>query len=161
MSKKLFIFGAGGSVHANGPLNKDWTERIKKNKDNSRDNKTAIDFLNGLQGFDNVEALLSFLDLSIIEKHNYLPLPGNIKYLKDVRTKLISNIINVAKEVVHDPFTSSFLNKVELKDGDTIINFNYDLLVDRSLFDSNLWNPYKGTTEKTCGYGFGISSLAI
>jgi len=39
MSKKLFIFGAGSSVHANGPLNKNWINRIKESFQYSMLNK--------------------------------------------------------------------------------------------------------------------------
>src|SRR3970040_2075728 len=74
MSKKVYILGAGSSVHVIGPLNTDWIERIKKNNENLEKEKTAIDFLNGLPGFNNLEVLLSLIDLSIIEQHNYLPL---------------------------------------------------------------------------------------
>ena len=98
MCKKVYIFGAGSSVHIGGPLNKDWIERIKSNQEN-RIHSIAIDFLNNLPGFDNLEALLSLVDLSIIEKHNYLPLSASIDYLENVGKQIIECIVSVADEI--------------------------------------------------------------
>jgi hypothetical protein len=163
MSKKVFIFGAGSSVHADGPLNKDWIERIKNNKDNIKDYPVAITFLNSLPGFNNLEALLSLIDLSIIEQHNYLPLSASIDYLKSIRAQIINCIVNVAnettKKVEKDSLLFDFFQKTNLEEGDTLINFNYDLVVDWGLFKTELWNPYLGIKNNLCGYGFGISSL--
>ena len=163
MSKKVYILGAGSSVHVNGPLNTDWIERIKKNNENLEKEKTAIDFLNGLPGFNNLEVLLSLIDLSIIEQHNYLPLSCSIDYLKNTRTRIIECIVNVANEITEkaqkDSLISDFFKKIKLQEGDTVINFNYDLAFDWGLYKTGLWNPYKGVRENTCGYGFGITSL--
>jgi len=163
MSNKIFIFGAGSSVHVGGPLNKDWIERIKNNPDTIKDYATAISFLTSLPGFDNLEALLSLFDLSIIEQHNYLPVSASLNYLEHIRKQLICCIGNVAKELTEsakeDSLIEDFFNKTKLQEGDTVINFNYDLLVDNGLFKTGLWNPYSGIKNNTCGYGFGITSL--
>lgn len=159
-TKRVYLFGAGGSVHANGPLNKDWIERIKKNNENINNEQAAIDFLNNLPGFDNLEALLSLIDLSIIEQHNYLPISASLDYLKNIREKIIDCIVNVAREInTNDRLVNDFFEKTKLQDGDTVINFNYDLLVDCGLYKTNLWNPYLGVRSNECGYGFGITSL--
>lgn len=164
MSNKIYIFGAGSSVHAGGPLNKNWIEQIKNDPDNINDYATAISFLNSLPGFDNLEALLSLIDLSIIEQHNYLPVSASLSYLESIRKQIICCIVNVAKKLNKkakiDSVIKNFFNKTKLQEGDTVINFNYDLLVDNALFKTGLWNPYKGIKNNTCGYGFGISSLA-
>lgn len=163
MSKRVFIFGAGSSVHLGGPLNIDWIERIKKNNGNLKKEKEAIDFLNSLLGFNNLEALLSLIDLSIIEQHNYLPLSCSIDYLKDTRTRIIECIVNVANEITgkaqKDSLMSDFFKKTKLQEGDTVINFNYDIVVDCGLFKAGLWNPYIGMGNNICGYGFGITSI--
>ncbi len=160
--KKVFIFGAGSSIHVGGPLNIEWIGRIKKNEKNIEKHSTAISFLDNLPGYDNIEGLLSLIDLSIMEQHNFLPLSASLDYLNKIRTELIDCIINVADEVTNDAESNflirDFLNKTGLQKGDTVINFNYDLAVDNGLFMTSLWNPYLGVRNNSCGYGFGISA---
>lgn len=87
-------------------------------------------------------------------------MPASLDYLKDIRIQLIDCVINVAEEMnPNDPLINNFFNKTDLKAGDTVINFNYDLLVDDGLFKTKKWNPYVGLENSRCGYGFGVSSL--
>lgn len=149
-------------MHIGGPLNKDWIKEIKNNQKN-KIHSIAIDFLNNLSEFDNLEALLSLVDLSVIEQHNYLPISAPLDYLENVRTQIVECIVNVANEITsdaeEDPLIYDFFRKTNLKDGDTVINFNYDLGVDWGLYKTKLWNPYQGTENNRCGYGFGMLSI--
>jgi len=158
--KKIFILGAGSSVHINGPLNKDWAERIIKNETNLHSNGDAVSFLKNNPGFNNIESLLTLIDLSIETKHNFLPLSSSLDFLFKLREQLSSCIIKVADEITKqaqkDMQLKKFFDNEGLAQDDTIINFNYDLLCDNALHKTGLWNPYKGIRTEISGYGFGL-----
>ncbi len=158
--KKAFIFGAGSSVHVAGPLNKEWIGIIKKNEKNIEKHSTAISFLDSLPGYDNIEGILTLIDLSIMEQYDFFTKRDSFGYLKKVQSDLLDCIKNVADEItekaVEDLLLRDFFVKAGLKKGDTVINFNYDLVVDNGLYMTRQWNPYLGVRKNVCGYGFGI-----
>ena len=103
---------------------------------------------------------MTLIDLSIEAKHNFLPGSLSLEFLAKLREQLVNCIIEVAGEITkkaeEDTQLKKFFDKEGLAQDDTIINFNYDLLCDNALHKTGLWNPYKGISEKICGYGFGL-----
>lgn len=156
MGNKVLIFGAGSSVHAGGPLNRDWIKTIKLDEENNKENKEAINFLEKNSNYTDLEALITLIDLSIIMRHDYLSISASLD-LNNVRNQLINCIINVVKKVnLETEQKIRHFIKNKLKEGDAVINFNYDLLIDTYLSKTDLWSPYYGNNKEICGYGFGV-----
>ena len=106
---------------------------------------------------ENLEALISFIDLNtsgeikatLINKEgvpfNFAKrsLFWNFTDLEELRTCLQTYIfLSLIRPKVKSDALVSFLNLIEVDD--KIISFNYDLIVEKALFDMGIWKPRDG-----------------
>ncbi len=114
---------------------------------------------------ENIEALLSFIDLNLSgqiratvidangEKADFTKssLFWNFTDLGDLRGAITTYIyLSLIHPEVQQNVMESFVRL--LNDGDQIVTFNYDLMVETALYERNLWNP-------SDGYGVQFQSL--
>lgn len=156
MKKRTFVFGAGSSVHAGAPLAKNLVHAIIEKCTDVPHLKQAVEFLKTCNDQTDLEAIISLIDLSIDGQCNYFPTSFTIPSLKEIRRQLVNAIVTVLKSINLriDPQIKSYFKR-QIRAGDAIINFNYDLLVDSYLHSTGLWNPYASYRKKSSGYGFG------
>jgi len=131
--------------------------KLEKNDGKKIVNKNFEEFINSL----NIEFVCSFLDLHI--KHNFIPEAEGVD-LKGCPIPFISGFYqseleSALKFIMHHMLdllleenlevNSSTINKMSsfFQEDDTIITFNYDLLIEKMLWNRQLWNPFDG-------YGF-------
>jgi hypothetical protein len=172
--KKVYILGAGFSWSAGFPLAKDFFSFVSSHIQNSIDTRDIGNsgFFNELDDFTkkvekhyqwiltDVELLCTYMDLAILS--NSLGIfQGIFNSLDDLRLFRIkfSGAIVRAFRYKHDEFKISRRERTEkekeanklywefceiLEEGDTVISFNYDLLVEMGLWQQNKWTFLDG-----------------
>jgi len=129
-------------------------------KDNGTPPKTSIEYP-GMY-FPDIESVCTILDLNI--QRPYLPegigvdLKGcPIPFIEGFTVEKLKNVINyIHQKIVEILLPSNLKTDKKLLDkaiskidiGDTVITFNYDLLLEQGLLKRGLWNPNDG-------YGIG------
>ncbi|MFH1288049.1 MAG: SIR2 family protein [bacterium] len=165
MSKRIFILGAGVSSEAGLPLTRELfgsiLEYLKKSKEPNEkefypillkfleDNKTN-NFL-----FENIELLLTYIDFALLNNSNGIFNCSND--LGDIRRGLSDSLVKmlhceyhfsqkvINQQVDTDDIFYKFCN--ELSNGDIVITFNYDVIIENRLWLQNKWTFLDG-------YGF-------
>ena len=115
---------------------------------------------------DDLEALVSFVDLNLSTDVHALVVDGNgepadlrrrghfwnASELNDVRVSVATYLyLTLIEPGVDESLLGHFVNG--LADGDSIVTFNYDLVLDAELWRQRLWQP-------TDGYGITFPNLA-
>jgi len=169
MKKRVFIFGSGASVKAGFPLACDFISRIKKHLNDSL-NSLDSDFKDEFNRFivqaeklaplllRDIELFFTFLDLLDqnirIDLYNELFL--EIDNLAVFRKKLSGALLGLFEKIHVDIYSkddqtrevlmpyNSFCLGLSANFKDTVITFNYDLLLERELWMQNKWTFLDG-----------------
>ena len=162
MSNRVFLLGAGFSKDAGFPLANELICFIQNHLNtsmNTRDidfKKEFSDFLNGIHPslFLNVELFLTYIDLALLNSSvGIFTRSASAEDLRLFRRKLSGALVR-AFDKAHLELKGRFSNRnvflkfcEQLKDGDSIITFNYDLVVEQELWLQRKWTFLDG-------YGF-------
>jgi len=170
MGKQVFIFGAGASVHAGAPISRELMLKIMEYVETKssivqyqceqvqwlKDYLQKLEFDEWKDNFD-IEMFCTMLDFLNFDFHiqsskkdlsgkfahilgkNAFEVEQVLKIIKILITHILSPVkIKDEKEILR-----LFLEKY-VKEGDMLLTFNYDLLLDQALWDASLWSPHKG-----------------
>jgi hypothetical protein len=162
MSNRVFILGAGFSKAAGFPLANELVYFIQNHLNtsmNARDiefKKEFSDFLNGIHSslFLNVELFLTYIDLALLNNSvGIFTRSASAEDLRLFRRKLSGALVRTFDNA-HFELTRGFSNRniflkfcEQLQDGDSVITFNYDLVVEQGLWLQRKWTFLDG-------YGF-------
>lgn len=159
MSNRVFLLGAGFSKDASFPLANElicFIQNHLKTSMNTRDidfKKEFSDFLNEIHPslFLNVELFLTYIDLALLNNSvGIFTRSASTEDLRLFRRKLSGALVR-AFDNAHLELKGRFLNRnvffkfcEQLKDGDSIITFNYDLVVEQELWLQRKWTFLDG-----------------
>ncbi|MGB9431839.1 MAG: hypothetical protein WBQ89_06320 [Candidatus Acidiferrum sp.] len=160
--KRLFVFGAGASVHAGYPLaSKLWPALANWAKTNFSESHLVRDVVEFMDSaFDlskSFELLLTDLDDRIERLHATASPTDDERMMKallvSLRNGLTQMLLSYFDAIRSQPaeLYNTFAAKV-LKAGDSIITFNYDLALDRELAHTDKW-------DISDGYGFELDTV--
>lgn len=144
--RRVLLFGAGSSVHACGPLAPDLYGRMES-KFAGDAQFTLIQQLKAQfpEAFKNIEYLLTMLDLGV--EKEIPPFPAfDFSQTLQVRDTLMRCLVEVlSPEEIQDAagITRNFF-RVFLRQGDIILTFNQDILIEQSLWHNRQWSPKDG-----------------
>lgn len=165
--KRVYLFGAGASHSYNGSINKvnpplarDFFKVFNKLKI-SEDllvrvghiiNYVAKNRNLNVEKFnvwnEDIEEFLTEVDNKIISKlKNSNDKMLDSELMLDIKTydQMIFLFTSVINEIQNGLVCNNYLNIVKkLNEGDTLITFNWDTLLDRALFESGIWNMEDG-----------------
>ena len=144
---RLFIFGAGFSHHLSGgnfPLTASLGRAFKNEhpwvmKYLPDDNTDNI----------NLEHILTKLDLDVEYKKSGVERKGNLKNRKEIidyiKTQLSLDKVKADQMIIGQTLCSKLF-----KDGDSIVSFNYDILLEHILWRLKYWSPNGGYGDFPC-----------
>lgn len=150
-----YILGAGASVHAGYPLARDLGSSVLEWLRQGKLSHTLTDYFANLRqvsdlygGLDNLEEILADLD-------DPKPDSPTASFRRSVRADLRDSTRIPMPEYFHEILLSFAaplyreLATTNVRPGDTIITFNYDIACERELKRAGLW-------EIGTGYGFSL-----
>lgn len=144
---KVAIVGAGLSKHAGYPLQKELAELIVIQLKKEKVNQEIISFLESTQ---DIELLLTHVDLNLSNGHRGIFSNLDLVELGKIRRKLKEVLIGYMELIESTSKPTKELKEFcesYLTDGDCIISLNYDLILEKTLIESQLWTLRDG-------YGF-------
>ena len=146
MSNRVFLLGAGFSKDAGFPLTNELVSFIQNHLNTSMNTsdidfkKEFSDFLNGIHPslFSNLELDLTYIDLALL--NNSVGIFTRFVSAEDLRLfrRKLSGALVRTFDNAHFELTRRFSNRniflkfcEQLQDGDSVITFNYDLLLNK------------------------------
>ena len=172
MKKTVYLFGAGASHSYNGsinkvnpPLAKDFFKtfnKLKISKDILVRVGAIISYVAKTRNLDenkfgswneDIEAFLTELDDNILTDLDKIDGEltfnslSNNKILTDIKAydQMIFLFTSVLNEVQNGEVCSNYSKLVNLlNEGDTLITFNWDTILDRALYENGIWNIEDG-----------------
>lgn len=158
---RVFILGAGASKHAGFPLTKELVDFIKEKtrpfgllaSNVEKERNLLFEFESKIEKiyFENIELLLTLIDLSINEGKtilflNKFSLDDLDRFSRAMRRLIAESFLEHHLDIQRSNDSFNYMLKFSklLKDKDVIITFNWDCLLESALWRTNKWTFLDG-----------------